>query len=369
MADANKKLLYKYGSKGAEVGKIQEALGELYTNEGGVVDNDYGWRTRKAVRNFQNMWNADPTHKDDQLVPDGKVGEFTYPRLMQWYQSRQQQQQQQPQEQPQQAVEEQPEPTVTSQPTDGSGTIDTSNAIGSLAELLGPTPAEREAQQAKLERSRSQMAMWTGLFDGLRHLGNLYYTAKGARPQQFNDPYKLIDENYQRQKKTLDDMAAYRHAYGKQLYALQRQGAEDKRKDMLAQAQANWYNGRESIAQQRADSYIRLNDGKLAKVNAETGRIEALTPLEEKKMIALTNKYNRGGGSGGAGNKNTYGYRTITYFDENGNKVVERIPTTNNQPAGQEQPTTRVTAVKGNGTQTSNIDNSKLSTYSIHSKK
>ena len=191
--------------------------------------------------------------------------------------------------------------------------------------------------------------MWTGLFDGLRHLGNLYYTAKGARPQQFNDPYKVIDENYQRQKKTLDDMAAYRHAYGKQLYALQRQGAEDKRKDMLAQAQANWYNGRESIAQQRADSYTRLNDGRLAKVNAETGRIEALTPLQEQELIARTNKHNRtGGGTGGNGNKNTYGYKTITYYDEKGNKVVERIPTTNNQPAGKAQPTKTITTPRTN---------------------
>lgn len=118
--------------------------------------------------------------------------------------------------------------TPTAQPAVEQPKVDTSNAIGSLADLLGPTPAEREAQQARLERGRQQMTMWTGLIDGLRQLGNLYYTAQGARPQQFSDPYKMVDETYQREAKRLDDLTAYRRAYANQLYNLQRQMGQDE---------------------------------------------------------------------------------------------------------------------------------------------
>ena len=118
--------------------------------------------------------------------------------------------------------------TPSAKPAEEQPQVDTSNAIVSLADMLGPTPAEREAQQARLERGRQQMTMWTGLIDGLRQLGNLYYTAQGARPQQFSDPYKMVDETYQREAKRLDDLTAYRRAYANQLYNLQRQMGQDE---------------------------------------------------------------------------------------------------------------------------------------------
>lgn len=255
--------------------------------------------------------------------------------------------------------EQQPiqQPAAKQQPVVEQPQVDTSNAIGSLADMLGPTPAEREAQQARLERGRQQMTMWTGLIDGLRQLGNLYYTAKGARPQQFNDPYKLVDDTYQREAKRLDDLTAYRRAYANQLYNLQRQAGEDRRKDMLTAAQANYYDTRDEVARMKAENdrlknekYIELQDGRIAKLNAETGRIEALTPLQQDKIrseIAKNNRmgYGRSGGSGA--NNGTYGYKTTTYYDDQGRKVTERVPTTNgNQPRGQEQPTTKVTKAK-----------------------
>lgn len=235
--------------------------------------------------------------------------------------------------------------------------VDTSNAIGSLADMLGPTPAEREAQQARLERGRQQMTMWTGLIDGLRQLGNLYYTAQGARPQQFNDPYKMVDDTYQREAKRLDDLTAYRRAYANQLYNLQRQAGEDRRKDMLTAAQANYYDTRDEVARMKAENdrlknekYIELQDGRIAKLNAETGRIEALTPLQEEEIRSRTAKNNRmgyGSGGGRGANNGTYGYKTTTYYDDQGRKVTERVPTTNgNQPRGQEQPTKKVTQPK-----------------------
>lgn len=186
------------------------------------------------------------------------------------------------------------------QPEQQQPVVDSSNAIGSLAQILGPTPAEREAQLNKLERGRQQMAMWTGLFDGLRQLGNLYYTSKGARPQHYNDPYTEVDKTYARNKQTLDDLTAYNRQYAQQLYALQRQAGEDQRKDLLAQAQANYYDTRDEVARMKAENdrlktekYIELQDGRIAKMNTETGRIEALTPLQEEEIRSRINKNNK----------------------------------------------------------------------------
>lgn len=237
-----------------------------------------------------------------------------------------------PAEVQQQFVTTQPQPAVE-QPK-----VDTSNAIGSLADLLGPTPAEREAQQARLERGRQQMTMWTGLIDGLRQLGNLYYTAQGARPQQFSDPYKMVDETYQREAKRLDDLTAYRRAYANQLYNLQRQAGEDRRKDMLTAAQANYYDTREEVARQKAENdrlknekYIELQDGRIAKLNAETGRIEALTPLQQDKIRSEIGKNNRMGYRKG-NNNTTKVTETETWVDENTGRKHSRKVT---GPGGQ----------------------------------
>lgn len=236
--------------------------------------------------------------------------------------------------------------------------VDTSNAIGSLAQLLGPTPAEREAQQARLERNRQQMAMWTGLFDGLRQLSNLYFTAKGARPQQYSDPYKTIDENYNREVKRLDDLAQYRRAYAKTLYDLQRQAGIEEQNRALNEAKIDWYKNRDDVARMKAENdrlkavrVIKQKDGSLWKFDPFTGNVEELKesdPLYGEYVRSQINRNNRvgtGSGSGGRGaNNGTYGYRTTTYIDEQGRKITERVPTTNgNQPRGQEQPTTRVT--------------------------
>ena len=239
--------------------------------------------------------------------------------------------------------------------------IDTSNAIGSLAEMLGPTPAEREAQQNRLERGRQQMAMWTGLFDGLRQLSNLYYTAKGGRPQQYSDPYKTIDENYNREVKRLDDLAQYRRAYAKTLYDLQRQAGIEEQNRALNEAKIDWYKGRDDVARMKAENdrlkavrVIRQKDGSLWKFDPFTGNVEELKesdPLYGQYMQSVINRNNRantGSSSGGRGaNNGTYGYKTTTYYDEQGRKITERVPTTNgNQPRGQEQPTRKVTEPK-----------------------
>ena len=123
--------------------------------------------------------------------------------------------------------------------------VDTSDPINSLAGML-VTPAEREAREQKMLQNKRRMIAWTGLFDGLRQLGNLYFTTKGATPQQFTDkPYQQIEADYQAELKRQDDLAKNRENYAKQLWNLKRQGVEDARKKALADAQVKWYGSRE----------------------------------------------------------------------------------------------------------------------------
>lgn len=221
--------------------------------------------------------------------------------------------------------------------------IDTSNAIGSLAEALGPTPAEREARQQRMERNRQQMQMWGGLFNGLRQLGNLYYTARGARPQRMEDPSGFINQEADRRQRLQDDMDNYRQRYAMQLYNLQRQQVDEARRAKLADAQASWYDTRGEMARLKgendrlkAEKYVQLQDGRIAKLNAETGKIEALLPLQEDEIRSRTNKNNRMGyGSGGGRGKNngTYGYTIRKHIDPaTGDVVTTRTPTTGNNP-------------------------------------
>lgn len=228
----------------------------------------------------------------------------------------------------------------SAKPAEEQPKVDTSNAIGSLADLLGPTPAEREAQQARLERGRQQMTMWTGLIDGLRQLGNLYYTAQGARPQQFSDPYKMVDETYQREAKRLDDLTAYRRAYANQLYNLQRQMGQDEMAKERHQATLDWYKNRDEQNARKVDIQQFKAEADAAYKEATLEQKEQILDirrrvadnlmsyrdgiLEIKRMLA--NK------SGGGGKGQQGAVETVKTYsrDEDGNKVV----TTRKQPVG-----------------------------------
>lgn len=234
-----------------------------------------------------------------------------------------------------------PSPVV--QPTQPM--VDTSDAMGSLAQLLGPTPAELEARQRKLEQGKAKMAAWTGLFDGLRQLGNLYYATKGATPQQFTDPYKQVEQTYQDATKRADDLDTYRRQYTQQLYNLRRQAGEDRRKDILAKAQANYYNSRDDklqsdaeLAKKKAITIKELKNGSLVSFDPSTGELTELKPTDPlyvEYMKARTDAANRsntggskGGKSSGPGSNNR---ETISWTDEKGvthRKTVETQPAT-----------------------------------------
>ena len=193
--------------------------------------------------------------------------------------------------------------------------IDTSDPINSLAGML-VTPAEREAQQQKLMENKRKMLLWTGLFDGLRNLGNLYSVSKGARPQQYTDnPYKTIEMGYQQEMKNLDDVYKNRQAYAQQLYNWQRQVNEDKRKEKLADAQAQWYGTRDELARLKADNdrlraeqQASVNEARRKQIELKTKQMEELHPLQKQKLQAtikntLYNANRPYGGSRGGGSR------------------------------------------------------------------
>jgi hypothetical protein len=236
--------------------------------------------------------------------------------------------------------------------------VDSSNAMGSLAGLLGPSPAEREAQIRKAQEGKAKMAAWTGLFDGLRHLGNLYYTAKGAAPQQFTDPMQQVDAQYQEQMKLADQIANYNRQYAQTQYALQRQAEQDELNKELKKAQASWYYGRDDATRQKAerDKYqiVRMPNGSLMRVDKENGTAEEVSPsdpLYEQLTRSRIGAYNRQGTGGtranGGKGASTYGYTTTRHIDPTtGDIVTTRVPTTPNQPTGKQNTSTTVTKPK-----------------------
>lgn len=119
--------------------------------------------------------------------------------------------------------------------------VDTSNAIGSLAGLMGPTPAEREARERRAQEQKSKMMAWTGLFDGLRQLGNLYYTTKGTAPQKSNyNPYAHVEQEYQQQRQIADALDNYRRQYAQGMYSLRRQMEQDELAREMQKSTLDW---------------------------------------------------------------------------------------------------------------------------------
>lgn len=174
--------------------------------------------------------------------------------------------------------------------------IDTTDALGSLVGML-ETPAEREAKERRLLEHRNKMQMWFGLFDGLRQLGNLYATAKGASPQNLTSTAPVIDQQYEQQRQLYNGLANYRNNYAQQLYNLHRQNEADKRTAETHQAQLDWYKTRDEMARLKAENdkmktekYVELQDGRIAKLNAETGQIEEMTPYKTGLLEAQAQK-------------------------------------------------------------------------------
>ena len=118
--------------------------------------------------------------------------------------------------------------------------IDGNNVLGSLSGMLGPSPEERAEEEKRLQEHRQKMHGWTALFNGLRHLSNLYYATKGAPGQKYNDPHQLIEQQYQDERRRLAEIhAADRNYYGT-LYNIRRQMEADRIAEENHQSTLEW---------------------------------------------------------------------------------------------------------------------------------
>lgn len=206
--------------------------------------------------------------------------------------------QQQPADNAMQQPQQQAQPQQYQQPQ-----IDTNDPINSLASQL-VTPEEREAQEQKMLKNKRRMIAWTGLFDGLRNLANLYAVSRGAAPMKFTDnPHQQLDQSYQEEKQRQEGIYQNRDKYAKSLYDFYRQGQQDKIKEESHKAQMEWYKDRSEIAQKNAElnrlksvRVIKNKDGSLMKFDPINGTIEPLSeadPLYVEYMqgrIAQQNK-------------------------------------------------------------------------------
>lgn len=226
--------------------------------------------------------------------------------------------------------------------------IDSNDVIGSLTGILGPSPEERAAEEQRLQEHRRKMHGWTALFNGLRHLSNLYYAAKGAPGQKLSDPHQQIEQQYQDERKRLADIHASDRNYYTSLWGLYRQINDEQRRNTLAEAQAQYYGTRDEMARQKAEldklkavRVIKQKDGSLLKFDPISGEAEPLTeadPLYQEYMRSQINKNNRMGtgrsGGGGRSNGSTT-TTTVNTYNEDG-KVVKKVVTkgVGSQPGG-----------------------------------
>lgn len=210
--------------------------------------------------------------------------------------------------------------------------VDTSDPINSLANML-VTPAEREAQEQRMLKNKRRMIAWTGLFDGLRNLANLWAVSKGASPMKFTDnPYQQIEHDYQAERQRQDALYKNQDAYAKQLWTLQRQANEDARKKALSAAQARYYDTRDEMARLKgendrlkAEEQTRLSEARRKQVEQKTKQMEELHPLQKEKLKAVIKNtlhnanrpYGRSGGSRGSSLSNDP-------FEELGQLLVEQ---------------------------------------------
>lgn len=175
--------------------------------------------------------------------------------------------------------------------------VDTNDAINSLAGML-VTPAEREAQQQKMLKNKRRMIAWTGLFDGLRNLANLYSVSKGAAPQKYTDnPYQTIEHSYQQAQKEQDALNQHRDKYAMQLWNLKRQASDDARRNALSAAQAKYYDTRDEMARlkaendkMKAEQQAALTEARKKQIEAKTKQMEELHPLQKQKLEAVIKK-------------------------------------------------------------------------------
>ena len=258
--------------------------------------------------------------------------------------------------------------------------VDSTNAIGSLAKILGPTAQEREAEDARLQAHQQKMQTWASLFDGLRHLGNLYYAARGATPQQFNDSSAIVAQGVQQERQRVAQRQATERQRALDEYNILHQQEQDQQAREKHQATLDYYKNRDEQAAERV-AIQRFN----AEMNAAFKRAQLDQKAEyQNRLLEIREKVDQGrislleaqeqlakaraahvGSSSGGGRSRTSsnGKKTTTYYDEQGRKVVETVPM-NGGTQAPSQPSQR--SQKTKKTQKGQPNKSVLSGFSIH---
>lgn len=207
--------------------------------------------------------------------------------------------------------------TPTEQTTNPSGTVpqvDTSDAINSLAELL-VTPEQRKQQELALMKQKRNMAAWTGLFDGLRNIGNLYYTTRGATPQQYTDNlYQQNEKEYQNARAISDDLLKHQDNYARQMIALKQRAdairMKNEQDEFNRQLQQERFEFEKEKQNQGEYGYANTKDGRTIIYDKRTGKVTGtygnVIPVGSKKNNTKT-------GGNGSGSKNVKNHRQNPY--------------------------------------------------------
>ena len=165
---------------------------------------------------------------------------------------------------------------------------------------------------------------WTALFNGLRNISNLYFTAKGAAPQTYNNPHAEIEQQYQDERRRLAEIQERNRQYYTNLYTLRRQMENDRwnreqaiqkneREEAINQVKLEL--SRAQVARQEA-----LKDGdlmKAKKIEEEIEQMKRMNPLLLKeKQASIEQK------KAAASNSRASARRTLRNMDQDEYETV-----------------------------------------------
>lgn len=162
--------------------------------------------------------------------------------------------------------------------------------ISQLAQLLGPSPQER-LQQEENERKRTiNNEKWNAFFNGLRGLGNLYYTTKSATPQRLNDTTQQIEQQYQNERARRLQAQQQEQAYRQQLYNMYSKEGDRQFKQGATLAQLQ--NAKDANAERNRHNMVYENtmDNKLA----EDIRKNKVSEGQSQQKINNSKQYQQG---------------------------------------------------------------------------
>ena len=165
------------------------------------------------------------------------------------------------------------------------------------------TPPEEEERKRRASIANQRIA---AVGDALRHIGNIYYTTKGAPAQKFNNPVKEEEDRYQKEKAIRDRNNQYYMTY-QRAKERQEQLAEHNKQVLLERIRANqrkeeelkrkndWYMAFKEEVEKNKEEHAKKKDNRDDNVaGAKVKQIETATELNKVK-IANGGKLPKGG--------------------------------------------------------------------------